>query len=157
MNIDEITIEDIRVHRPDLYQEIAKEVVEASRLISDDEITNLIKPLVDEWKEETNSKVNLLEKKLQAIVKGQMQDVFSSFSDLYEKKKRVPRGSKETVKRKALLGDYIKWLPTGEVGKVVRFTQNGNLRKIVLKLKSKSYIEVYDNIKMYEIVFEAKR
>jgi len=46
MNIDEITLEDIREHRPDLYQEIAKEVLAASQLISDDEIDDLIKPLV---------------------------------------------------------------------------------------------------------------
>jgi len=81
-----------------------------------------------------------------------MHDMLNSFSSLYEKKKKAPRVSKGTVKRKALLGDYIKWLPTGEVGKVVKFTHNGDLHKIVLKLKNKSYIEVYDNIKMYEII-----
>jgi hypothetical protein len=157
MDINDLTIDDIREQRPDLYQEIAKEVLKASEIISDDEIANLIKPLVEDWKEETNSKLNLLEKNLQTIVNKQMQDIFATISNLFEKKKKAPRGSKETVKRKALLGDYIKWLPTGEVGRVVRFTQTGNLRKIVLKLKNKSYIEVYDNIKMYDIFFEANK
>ena len=87
-----------------------------------------------------------------------MNDILSALLDRYEseKKKKQPRRSKkpivETVQRNALIGDFIIWRPTGEIGKVVRFEIDGNLRKIVLKLKNKEYIKVYDNIKMYDIV-----
>ena len=37
MDINDITIEDIRVLRPDLYDEISKEVIKASQVISDEE------------------------------------------------------------------------------------------------------------------------
>ena len=37
MDINDITIEDIRVLRPDLYDEISKEVIKASQVTIDDE------------------------------------------------------------------------------------------------------------------------
>jgi hypothetical protein len=60
------------------------------------------------------------------------------------------------TQRNALIGEYIIWKPTGDVGKVVRYEINGNLRKIVLRLKSMEYIKVYDNKKLYDIVVKDK-
>lgn len=68
----------------------------------------------------------------------------------------VRRQKVETIQRKALIGDYIIWRPTEEMGKVVRFEIDGNLRKIVLKLRSKEYIKVYDNWKMYDVIIDNK-
>ena len=91
-----------------------------------------------------------------------MKDILSTLLDKYDKEKNKiqPRRSKkikvETIQRKALIGDYIIWRPTEEMGKVVRFEIDGNLRKIVLKLRSKEYIKVYDNWKMYDVVIDNK-
>ena len=156
MELKDITIEDIREQRPDLYQEIAKEATRIPRVVTDDEVEEYIKPLFEDL--ETERRVGLLEKKLHLLVKNRMNDILSALLDRYEseKKKKQPRRSKkpivETVQRNALIGDFIIWRPTGEIGKVVRFEIDGNLRKIVLKLKNKEYIKVYDNIKMYDIV-----
>ena len=156
MDIKDITIEDIREHRPDLYKEIANEAIKIPRIVTDDEVEEIIKPLFEEFKEETEKRVGQLEKKLHLIVKNQMKGILSALLYENEKKKKQPRKSKkapvETVHRKALIGDYIVWRPTGEMGKVVRFESVGSLRKIVLKITSKEYITVYDNWKMYDVV-----
>lgn len=55
-------------------------------------------------------------------------------------------------KSKVGVGNMIKWLPTGVVGKVVGFKYSGSLQKIVLRLKEGSEMEVYDNPKVYEII-----
>ena len=156
MDIKDITLEDIREHRPDLYQEIVDEASKIPRIVTDGEVEEIIKPLFEEFKEETEKRVGLLENKLHLIVKNQMKDILSALLHEIQKKKKQPRKSKkasvETVHRKAVIGDYIVWRPTGEMGKVVRFESVGNLRKIVLKIKSKEYITVYDNWKMYDVV-----
>ena len=156
MDIKDITLEDIREHRPDLYQEIANEAIRIPRIVTDDEVEEIIKPLFEEFKEETEKRVGLLENKLHLIVKNQMKDILSALLYENEKKKKQPQKSKKTpvktVHRKALIGDYLVWRPTGEMGKVVRFESVGNLRKIVLKIKSKEYVKIYDNWKMYDVV-----
>ena len=50
------------------------------------------------------------------------------------------------------LGTWIKWKPTNEIGKVVRFLQKGSLHKIVVRKKNGEEIDVYDNPRMYEII-----
>lgn len=162
MDINDITIEDIRELRPDLYQEIVKEATRIPQVVTDDDVEEIIKPLFDEFEEETEKRVGILEKKLHLIVKNGMKDILSTLLDKYDKEKNKiqPRRSKkikvETIQRKALIGDYIIWRPTEEMGKVVRFEIDGNLRKIVLKLRSKEYIKVYDNWKMYDVVIDNK-
>jgi len=162
MEFKDVTIEDIREQRPDLYQEIVNEATQIPRVVKDDEIEEIIKPLFEDFKEVTEKRVKLLENRLHYIVKSQMAEILSEILDRYEreKNKKQPRRSKksfnETVPRKALIGDYIIWRPTGEIGKVVRFEIDGNLRKIVLKLRNKEYIKVYDNIKMYDVVPDNK-
>ncbi len=160
MDINDITIEDIRVLRPDLYDEISKEVIKASQVISDEEVQEIVKPLFEDLKEETNHRFALLEKKLQQIVNNRMKDVLSVLKEKYETKKKVSkRPGKLAVlptQRNALIGEYIIWKPTGDVGKVVRYEIDGNLRKIVLRLKSMEYIKVYDNKKLYDIVIKDK-
>ena len=158
MDINDITIEDIRVLRPDLYHEISKEAIKASQVVSDEEIEEIIKPFFDELKEETNRRLVLLEKKLHLIVNNRMKDVLSVLKEKYESKKKVSKKPSKplviTPQRNALIGEYLRWRPTGEIGKVVRFELDGNVRKIVLRVNSKEYIKVYDNRKMYDVIVE---
>ena len=158
MDINDITIEDIRVLRPDLYHEISKEAIKASQVVSDEEIEEIIKPIFDELKEETNRRLVLLEKKLHLVVNNRMKDVLSVLKEKYENKKKVSKKPSKplviTPQRNALIGEYIRWRPTGEIGKVVRFELDGNVRKIVLRVNSKEYIKVYDNRKMYDVIVE---
>lgn len=157
MDLKNITLEDIREQRPDLYQEIAKEVTQIPHIVTDEEVEEIIKPLFDEFEEETEKRLLLLENRLHLIVKSRMKDILSTLIERNEIKKQPRKRKKknnETIQRKALIGDTIIWRPTGEVGKVVRFELEGNLQKIVLKLKSKEYIKVYDNWKMYDVLLD---
>jgi hypothetical protein len=158
MDMNDITIEDIRILRPDLYDEITKEAIQASQVISDEEVEEIVKPLFEDLKEETNHRFALLEKKLQQIVNNRMKDVLSVLKEKYESKKKVSKKPSKplviTPQRNALIGEYLRWRPTGEIGKVVRFELDGNVRKIVLRVNSKEYIKVYDNRKMYDVIVE---
>ncbi len=158
MDINDITIEDIRVLRPDLYHEISEEAIKASQVVIDEEIEEIIKPLFDELKVETNKRLVLLEKRLHLIVKNRMKDVLSVLKEKNESKKKVSKKPSKplviTPQNNALIGEYIRWRPTGEIGKVVRFELDGNVRKIVLRVNSKEYIKVYDNRKMYDVIVE---
>lgn len=160
MDINDITIENIRLLRPDLYDEISKEAIKASQIISDEEVEELIKPLFEDLKQVTNRRFELFEKKLHQIINNRMKDVLSVLKEKYEsKKKESKRPSKLAVvptPRNALIGEYIIWRPTGDIGKVVRYEIDGNLRKIVLRLRSMEYIKVYDNKKLYDIVVKDK-
>ena len=155
MDINDITIENIRLLRPDLYDEISKEVIKASQVISDEEVQEIVKPLFEDLKEETNHRFALLEKKLQQIVNNRMKAALSVLKEKYETKKKVSRRPSKLAllptQRNALIGEYIIWKPTGDIGKVVRYEIDGNLRKIVLRLKSMEYIKVYDNKKLFDI------
>ena len=162
MDINDLTIEDIREQRPDLYREIVMKAKRTPRLVTVDDVEDIIKPLFIEFKKETENRVRLLENRLHLVVNDRMKGIMSAILDRSEKEKKEkkPRKSKqplvEKVQRNALIGETIIWRPTGEIGKVVRFEQCGNLRKIVLRLKSKEYIEVYDNRKMYDVVLKRK-
>ena len=59
MDINEITIEDIRAQRPDLYEEISNEAIQASQVVSDEEVEELVKPLIDDLKEVINKRYGL--------------------------------------------------------------------------------------------------
>ena len=164
MDINDLTIDDIREQRPDLYQEIVKKAKHTPRLVTDDDVEEIIKPLFTEFKEETEKRVRLLENRLHLIVKDRMKDIMSALLDKSEKEKKKKKKEKKTLKNKqllvekvqrhALIGETIIWRPTGEIGKVVRFELDGHLRKIVLRLRNKEYIKVYDNRKMYNVVLE---
>jgi len=162
MDINDLTIDDIREQRPDLYQEIVKKAKHTPRLVTDDDVEEIIKPLFTEFKEETENRVSLLENRLHLIVKDRMKDIMSALLDKSEKEKKEKKTRKskqplvEKVQRNALIGETIIWRPTGEIGKVVRFELDGNLRKIVLRLRNKEYIKVYDNRKMYDVVLDNK-
>lgn len=98
MDIKDITIEDIREQRPDLYQEIVKEATRIPQVVTDDDVEEIIKPLFDEFEEETEKRVGILEKKLHLIVKNRMKDILSTLLDKYDKEKNKiqPRRSKKT-------------------------------------------------------------
>ena len=87
MDINDITIEDIRELRPDLYQEIVKEATRIPQVVTDDDVEEIIKPLFDEFEEETEKRVGILEKKLHLIVKNGMKDILSTLLDKYDKEK----------------------------------------------------------------------
>ena len=144
-----------------MYEEISKEAIQASQVVSDEEVEELVKPLIDDLKEVINKRFELLEKKLHQIVNNRMNDILSVLKEKHENKKKINRKpSKMPVldtQRNALIGEYIIWRPTGEIGKVVRYEIDGNLRKIVLRLKSMEYIKVYDNKKLYDIVVKDKK
>lgn len=50
------------------------------------------------------------------------------------------------------VGNWIHWKPTGDVGKVIGFKNVGSVQKIVIRMKSGSELEVYDNPRAYEII-----
>ncbi len=62
---------------------------------------------------------------------------------LYQFKKKKP---------KADIGNWIKWLPTGVVGKVVGFIYSSGQKKMVFRMKNGSEVEVYDNPQEYKII-----
>ena len=55
-------------------------------------------------------------------------------------------------RRHAKIGDWIIWKPTEEKGQVVEYKTRGSLRIFVIKLMDGSTKEVYDNIKVYDVI-----
>ena len=93
-----------------------------------------------------------------------MNNAFS-FIDNKNKEESISTSKEETNNRNkkvyalrknwALVGDWIKWKPTGVIGKVVGFKRFGSsgTRKIVLQKKDGTKTEVYDNPDEYEIIY----
>ena len=77
-----------------------------------------------------------------------------------DKIKRTPRprikksgvSSAPQKKTKAVIGNWIKWNPTGDVGKVVDFKSSRALKMIVIRRKDGTEMEVYDNPRAYDII-----
>lgn len=165
MDIKDITIEDLKEQRPDLYQEIVEECGTQPLFVREEELQVILEPLFSEFDRMATNKIANLEKELQKEIKKRMTDGFTYLTEVVERKMdkskkyrlRTDSGGKktETAKRRsAVIGDIIRWAPTGESGKVVRYTYSGNLRKLVLKVKQGEYIEVYDNKALYDILLE---
>ena len=57
-------------------------------------------------------------------------------------------------RKHALIGDWIIWKPTETKGEVINYKSRGSLRKLVIRLKDGTIQEVYDNIKVYDIIIE---
>lgn len=55
---------------------------------------------------------------------------------------------------KVAIGYWIKWKPTGDIGKVVGFKTVGSTTRLVLQLKGGSELEVYDNPQAYDIIIK---
>ena len=53
---------------------------------------------------------------------------------------------------KVVVGNWIKWKPTGDIGKVVGFKTVGSVPKLILHIKGGSELEVYDNPRAYDII-----
>ncbi len=66
--------------------------------------------------------------------------------------KRVDVSSTPKRRRKAYIGNWIKWKPTGDIGKVVAFKTVGRITKLILQLKGGSELEVFDNPQAYDII-----
>jgi len=157
MDIKDITLEDLKEQRPDLYQMIIEERRAKPLFVNEDDIETILKPLFSEFERRAFVKIADLEKELQREIKKKLSDGMKSLNNLVEykinKSKRTDANSK---KRYAVVGETIRWKPTGETGKVVRFAYSGAVRKLVLKVKQGEYIEVYDNKTLYDILLEKK-
>ena len=155
MDIKDITLEDLKEQRPDLYQMIIEERRAKPLFVNEDDIETILKPLFSEFERRASVKIADLEKELQREIKKKLSDGMKSLNNLVEykinKSKRTVANSK---KRYAVVGETIRWKPTGETGKVVRFAYSGAVRKLVLKVKQGEYIEVYDNKTLYDILLE---
>lgn len=54
----------------------------------------------------------------------------------------------------AVIGCWIQWKPTGEIGKVTSFFREGQVRKMIIRTKSGIEKVVYDNPSAYDVVFD---
>lgn len=165
MDIKDITIEDLKEQRPDLYQMIVEECGTQPLFVKEDDIQAILDPLFSEFERRANNKITALERELHKEVKEKLSDGLDHLSDIVEKilnkskpyRIRVKADNKANPavkKRNAVIGEFIRWRPTGESGKVVRYTYSGNVRKLVIKLKQGEYTEVYDNKLLYDIILE---
>lgn len=165
MDIKDITLEDLKEQRPDLYQMIVEECGTQPLFVKEDDIQAILKPLFSEIERRATVKLTALEKELHKEIKKQLSDGIGHLTDVVESKMKKTKPYKirakadskvplEAKKRNAVIGEIIRWKPTGESGKVVRYTYSGNVRKLVLKVKQGEYTEVYDNKLLYDILLE---
>ncbi len=70
-------------------------------------------------------------------------------------KEPIPQdGIEQTSRKYAVIGCWIQWKPTGEIGKVTSFFKDGQVRKMIIRTKSGKEKEVYDNPINYDVIFD---
>lgn len=87
-------------------------------------------------------------------IKNKKESIISSSGEKTNKRNKESFGSKKNGV--LMIGDWIKWKPTGVIGKVIGFKNYGSSgsRKILLQKKDGTITEVYDNRRAYEIVMK---
>lgn len=63
-------------------------------------------------------------------------------------------GIEQNIRKYAVIGCWIQWKPTGELGKVTSFFKDGPIRKMVIRNVKGEEKEVYDNPSSYDVIFD---
>ena len=85
MDIKDITIEDLKEQRPDLYQMIVEECGAQPLFVKEDDIQAILDPLFSEFERRANNKITALERELHKEVKEKLSDGLDHLSDIVEK------------------------------------------------------------------------
>lgn len=77
-------------------------------------------------------------------------DVIEESQDVIEK---IHDSVEQRAKKYAVIGCWIKWKPTGDIGKVISFFRDGQVRKMIIRTQSGDEKELYDNPSAYDVIF----